>query len=337
MASITLPRFVAFADRITSLQQFDITTLFTTNMTSRGQMPQYIVLPRTAAFRSQDKNRIITRFAPSPNGPLHLGHAHAAICAHDFARAHGGHFLLRIEDIDGTRSRQEHIDGILADMKWLGLDWDGDVIFQSTRVDSYKAALERLEAMGLIYRCRCTRSEIAEAIAQKPVPHGPDGPVYPGTCRGKDIDETAEHCWRLDMAAAIRQAGLIRWTDLAAGEQIADPALFGDVVLWRKDAPASYHLAATLDDAADNVSVVVRGKDLFAYTAVHVLLQKLLGLLQPLYWHHELLLDDKGEKLAKSRDSAALSERRIAGEDGERLTDMLREGKLPLGISLSNA
>jgi glutamyl-Q tRNA(Asp) synthetase len=314
-------------------------------------MPQYIVLPRTATLMSQadqdasviwEPANILTRFAPSPNGPLHLGHAYAAICAHDFARAQGGCFLLRIEDIDGTRSRPEHIDGIVRDLRWLGLDWDGpngdgEVIFQSTRIASYRAALERLNEMGLVYRCRCTRSEIAQAIKQSRVPHGPDGPVYPGTCRGREIDDGSQYCWRLDMAAAMQRAGLTKWTDLAGGEQIADPALFGDIVLWRKDAPASYHLAATLDDAADGVTHVVRGQDLFAYTAVHVLLQKLLGLLQPLYWHHRLLIGENGEKLSKSKASAALAQRRGAGEDGEKLAAMIRSGQLPLGISLTDA
>ena len=169
-----------------------------------------------------------------------------------------------------------------------------------------------------------------------PVPHGPDGPVYPGTCRGRNIGEDQPFYWRLDTAKAIAQAGQHQWTDLAAGEQVADPALLGDIVLWRKDAPASYHLAATLDDAADGVTHVVRGMDLFAYTAVHILLQNLLGLERPLYWHHKLLLDESGEKLGKSRNAPSLKQRREAGEDGLALTQMLRAGKLPLGISHSD-
>ncbi|MFC4292917.1 tRNA glutamyl-Q(34) synthetase GluQRS [Sphingorhabdus arenilitoris] len=288
---------------------------------------------------SQDpKARIVTtRFAPSPNGHLHLGHAYAAICAHDFARAHGGRFLLRIEDIDGTRSRPEFVGGILADMQWLGLCFDGDVIFQSARVDSYRQALEQLHAMGLVYKCICTRGDIAAAIQAKAVRHGPDGPVYPGTCRGRDVPADKPYCWRLDMGKALDRAGPIGWTDLIAGDQFGDAAQFGDIVLWRKDAPASYHLAATLDDAADEITYIVRGKDLFAYTAVHRLLQNLLGLLQPAYWHHELFCDDNGEKLAKSRSSAALSALRAGGRDGKEIAQMLRSGKLPLGISLSNS
>ena len=277
-----------------------------------------------------------TRFAPSPNGRLHVGHAFSAMCAHDFARAFGGKFLLRIEDIDGTRSRPEHVDAILEDMAWLGLKHDGAVVFQSQRVAHYQAALNRLQAMGLVYRCWCTRSEIAEALKRKPVRHGPDGPVYPGTCRGK-AEGVGDYCWRLDMERALAMTGPFDWTDLVAGEQIANPALFGDVVLWRKDAPASYHLAATVDDAADGISHVVRGMDLFAYTAIHRLLQALLGLPQPIYWHHPLLLDDKGEKLAKSRLSRPLSELRAEGLSGIELVEQLRQGKLPLGIGVSTA
>jgi glutamyl-Q tRNA(Asp) synthetase len=277
-----------------------------------------------------------TRFAPSPNGRLHAGHAYSALCAHDFARAHGGKFLLRIEDIDGTRSRTEHVDAIIEDMRWLGLQWDGEVVFQSQRIEHYREALERLKAMGLIYRCRCSRSEIAEALKHQPVPHGPDGPVYPGTCKGRNAEE-GDHSWRIDMAAALERVGPLTWTDLAAGDQQADPMQFGDVVLWRKDAPVSYHLAATLDDAADGISHVVRGLDLFAYTAIHRLLQALLDLPEPVYWHHPLLLDEKGDKLAKSKLSQPLAELRAAGINGPDLIDSLRKGVLPLGISRSDA
>jgi glutamyl-Q tRNA(Asp) synthetase len=275
-----------------------------------------------------------TRFAPSPNGLLHIGHAYSAMCAHDFARAFGGRFRLRIEDIDGTRSRAEHIEAIQRDLIWLGLGWDADVVFQSQRVDRYAAALEQLKAMGLVYRCWCTRSEIAAVLKDRPVLHGPDGPVYPGTCRGAERLGD-DYCWRLDMAAAVERVGPIGWTDLAAGPQQADPMQFGDVVLWRKDAPASYHLAATLDDAADDISHVVRGQDLYAYTAIHRLLQAVLDLPVPIYWHHPLLLDEKGEKLAKSRLSQPLADLRRAGADGPELMAALRAGELPIGISRS--
>jgi glutamyl-Q tRNA(Asp) synthetase len=276
-----------------------------------------------------------TRFAPSPNGRMHVGHAFSAMCAHDFARTFGGKFLLRIEDIDGTRSRAEHVAAIIEDMQWLGLQHDGEVIFQSQRIGAYAAALERLKAMGLVYRCWCTRSEIADALKHKPVRHGPDGPVYPGTCRGRR-DGQGDFCWRLDMAAAVARTGSLGWTDLVAGPQQTDPLQFGDVILWRKDAPASYHLAATLDDAADGISHVVRGLDLFAYTTIHRILQALLGLAEPLYWHHPLLLDEKGEKLAKSRLSRPLAELRAEGISGIALVQQLRQGQLPLGIATSN-
>jgi glutamyl-Q tRNA(Asp) synthetase len=285
-------------------------------------------------FESQSVSA--TRFAPCPNGMLHVGHAFSALCAHDFARGCGGNFYLRIEDIDGTRSRTQHVEAILADMRWLGLAWDGEVVFQSRRVARYAKALQQLKAMGLVYRCWCTRSEIADALKAQPVPHGPDGPVYPGTCRGIER-QGDDYCWRLDMAAAVALAGPLSWTDLAAGVQQADPLQFGDVVLWRKDAPASYHLAATLDDAADGISHVVRGMDLFAYSAIHRLLQALLNLPVPVYWHHPLLLDEKGEKLAKSRLSQPLAQLRDQGADGPALVAALRIGELPLGISRSSA
>ena len=201
-------------------------------------------------------------------------------------------------------------------------------------VASYKAALDRLNDMGLVYRCWCTRSEIAEALKHKPVRHGPDGPVDQRSCKGK-VDGAGDFAWRLDMERVLAGIGSIGWTDLIAGPQIADPMLFGDVILWRKDAPASYHLAAILDDAADGISHAVRGMDLFAYTVIHRLLQVLLGLPEPVYWHHPLLLDEKGDKLAKSRLSKPLAELRAEGISGIALVDQLRQGKLPLGISVA--
>jgi len=283
------------------------------------------------------KGQAVTRFAPSPNGQLHLGHAFSALCAQQFAHAFGGQFRLRIEDIDGTRSRPEHVQAILADMRWLGLAHDGDVQFQSQHIARYVAARDRLNSEGLLYRCGCTRGDIAEALKHKSVPHGPDGPHYPGTCREQPFLGDAPYSWRLDVKKAVDLVGPLMWTDLAAGQQFVDPMAFGDVVLWRKDAPASYHLAATVDDAADGITYVVRGKDLFAYTAIHRLLQNLLDLPEPVYWHHPLLLDSADEKLAKSKSSPALSARRLAGESGTELMDNLRHRTLPLGISLSDA
>lgn len=277
---------------------------------------------------------IRTRFAPSPNGPLHLGHAWAAIVAHDLARARGGAFLLRIEDIDGARSRPELAAQCLADLAWLGIGWDAAPVMQSARLDSYAAAGERLKAMGLLYPCRCTRAQIAAAATVI----GPDGPVYPGTCRDRAVDP-AGAAWRLDMAKAAALAGPLTWTDELAGAQDATPAIFGDVVLLRKEAPASYHLAATLDDAADGVTLVTRGADLFAATHVHRLLQALLDLPVPVWHHHGLLVerdvDGHVRKLAKRRGSPSLADRRRAGEDGAALADALRAHRFPAGISLS--
>lgn len=272
---------------------------------------------------------IHTRFAPSPTGRLHLGHAWSAIQAHDAARAAGGRFTLRIEDIDGTRSRPEHVAAILADLEWLGLVWDGDVIFQSQRLPLYQAALDRLRAMGLLYPCFCTRADIAASLS---APHGPDGARYPGTCRGlADPDWSRPHSWRIDMAKAVAHTGPLVWHDDHAGTVTADPLAAGDVILARKDAPASYHLAVTVDDAAQGITHVVRGVDLFAATHVHRLLQALLDLPTPAYRHHPLLAGPDGARLAKRHGSPSLETMRLAGEDGRALAEQLRRGILPLG------
>lgn len=273
----------------------------------------------------------ITRFAPSPNGSLHLGHAFSAITAHDLAQAKGGRFLLRIEDIDGARSRDGLADEFRADLAWLGLEFD-EVPPQSTRFAAYTAAATRLRDMGLIYPCQCSRAEI---LAAKPE-IGPEGPVYPGTCKGRAIDEDARVSWRLDVAAALERTGQIEWHDDLAGQQAARPELLGDVVLVRRDEPASYHLAATLDDAADGVTLVTRGADLFAATHIHRLLQALLGLPVPRWHHHALLFDISGHKLAKRRGSASLADLRRRGADGHALAHGLRAGVLPAGISLGS-
>ena len=280
---------------------------------------------------------VISRFAPSPTGRLHLGHAFSALRAHEFARTRGGRFLLRIEDIDPTRCRPEHIAGIFEDLRWLGIDWDEEVVFQSERLPLYADALDWLGAQGLTYPCFCTRARIAaEIAASASAPHGratsPDGgPLYPGTCRALTEDErTARiaageaHGWRLDVAKAVAAAGPLSWRDAAAGEIVATPEIHGDVVLARKDAPTSYHLAVTIDDAAQGVTDVVRGEDLFAATHVHRLLQALFGLPTPLYHHHPLLLDDKGERLAKRAGSPTLASMRDEGADPAELVRGLR-------------
>ncbi len=277
---------------------------------------------------------IVTRFAPSPNGPLHLGHAYSAVVAHDLARERGGRFLLRIEDIDGARSRPELTDDFRRDLEWLGLEWD-EVPAQSTRLDSYEAAARRLMDDGLLYRCTCTRAEI-QALEPR---MGPEGLVYPGTCKGRHLDLARPSALRLDMDAAMARAGEIFWKDETAGRIAADPRELGDVVLVRKDAPASYHLAATLDDAADGVTLVTRGADLFFASHIHRLLQELLCLPVPTWHHHALLLEEDGKKLAKSRRSGerglGLKEMREAGEDGSALAQNLRMGQMPCGIALS--
>ena len=277
---------------------------------------------------------IVTRFAPSPNGPLHLGHAYSAIVAHDLATQADGRFLLRIEDIDGARSRPELADEFRRDLEWLGLEWE-EVPAQSTRLASYDAAARRLLDEGLLYPCTCTRAEI---MALEPK-IGPEGAIYPGTCKDCEVDPDKPAALRLDMAAAMERVGKLTWEDDEAGVQVADPCEFGDVVLVRKDAPASYHLAATLDDAADGVTLVTRGMDLFFASHIHRLLQALLGLPVPRWHHHPLLLDTEGRKLAKSRQSGelghGLAERREGGEDGRALAQRLRMGQMPCGITLS--
>ncbi|GAA4823283.1 tRNA glutamyl-Q(34) synthetase GluQRS [Sphingosinicella ginsenosidimutans] len=277
----------------------------------------------------------VTRFAPSPTGRLHLGHAYSALLAHDFARARDGAFLLRIEDIDPGRARAEHVDTIFGDLIWLGLEWDGEVTYQSERLPLYADALERLRAAGLVYPCFCTRADIAASAS---APHGPGGAVYPGTCRGlASPDLSLPHAWRLDMAAALgRVATPLAWIDNGV-EVIAQPAAFGDVVLARKDAPASYHLAVTVDDAAQGVTDIVRGRDLFAATHVHRLLQALLGLPVPVYHHHALLTDAQGRRLAKRHGAPAIADLRTGGTDPAELVASLRRGELPTGYSLGDA
>lgn len=273
----------------------------------------------------------VTRFAPSPTGRLHLGHAASAIRAHDFARRTGGRFLLRIEDIDGTRSREEHVAGIVEDLAWLGLDWDGPVVRQSQRLALYDAALDRLRKGGLVYPCVCTRADIAASLS---APHGPAGTIYPGTCRARAVDLSLPHCWRLDVARAVALAGPIAWHDAAVGMVEADPLAHGDVVLARKDAPASYHLAVTVDDAALSVTDVIRGDDLFASTHVHRLLQALLDLPTPRYHHHPLLTGADGKRLAKRDGAPSLADLRAGGADGAAVAADLRKA---IGLAGANA
>jgi glutamyl-Q tRNA(Asp) synthetase len=262
----------------------------------------------------------VTRFAPSPNGRLHLGHAFSALTAWDAARAADGRFLLRIEDIDGGRSRRELEAGIYEDLAWLGVRWEEPVRRQSEHLDEYAAALARLDAAGLLYPCFCTRREIETALT---APHGPEGSSYPGTCRGLDAAERAEriatgrpYARRLDLAAALARTGPLAFEESGASVSVDAPRLsreIGDVVLARKDVPASYHLAVVHDDALQGVTAVIRGVDLGFATPLHRLLQALLELPVPAYRHHRLVTDAAGKRFAKRDDAATLRSLREAG------------------------
>jgi len=276
----------------------------------------------------------VFRFAPSPNGHLHLGHALSALLNFEMARAAGGRLLLRIEDIDASRCRPEYETAIYEDLAWLGIGWEAPVRRQSAHFDDYRAALARLEALGLIYPSFESRGEIARVVAEReqqapdvPWPRDPDGaPLYPGTAKAlaaheRDalMDAGKPYALRLDMAAALARVGPLAWSESGegpAGETgtvAARPELWGDVVLARKDVPTSYHLAVTIDDAAQGISDIVRGQDLFWATGVHRLLQALLDLPAPKYHHHRLIRDSAGQKLSKSSESTALRALRNAG------------------------
>ena len=294
---------------------------------------------------TEKPQHVVTRFAPSPTGRLHVGHGWSALMAMDLAREAGGVMRLRIEDIDSARSRPEHVEEIVEDLRWLGVEWDGEIVHQSDRLDLYNSALELLRASGLLYPCFCTRAEIAAEIAASgSAPHGPDGPVYPGTCRHLTPEDRAERiefgqsrCWRLDMISALEEVGPLEWTDMDGGAVAAHPERAGDVVLARKDVPTSYHLAATIDDAEMGVTHILRGDDLRAATGIHRLLQALLGLPVPVYRHHPLLVNSEGKRLAKRTGGITLAELRDRGADPARLRDNLRHGRFPVGISVASA
>ena len=262
-----------------------------------------------------------TRFAPSPTGGLHLGHAFSALFAERSASESAGRFLLRIEDIDRGRCRPQFEAAILEDLAWLGLEWEEPIRRQSEHIDDYADALSRLEQKGLLYPCFCTRADIQREIAgSTQAPHGPDGPRYPGSCRNLTPDERAERhtkglpfARRLDMKRATAQAGPLFWDDQAMGRITAEPSLFGDVVLARKDVPTSYHLACTVDDHLQGVTLVTRGEDLSPSTHIHRLLQALLGLTTPGYHHHHLLTGDDGQRLATRNQATTLAALRAAG------------------------
>lgn len=274
----------------------------------------------------------LTRFAPSPTGFLHLGHAYSAL----FAARHGTRLLLRIEDIDAGRCRPEFETAILEDLAWLGLTWETPVRRQSEHMDDYATALDALDGLGVLYPCFCTRSDIhreIEAAGHAPheAPSGPDGPLYPGICRHLGATERAErmaagetYALRLDMAAAVAHCGALAWRDRDKGEQSATAKIFGDVVLARKDTPTSYHLAVTVDDHLQGVTLVTRGEDLFSASHIHRVLQALLGFEPPEYHHHSLLRGADGKRFAKRDKAATLRDLRNSGLTADAIRRQLR-------------
>ena len=268
---------------------------------------------------------VVTRFAPSPTGYLHIGHAYSALFA---AREAGcGRFLLRIEDIDPGRCRPEYTSAIIKDLAWLGLSWAEPVRRQSSHMDDYQRALDDLDAMGLLYPCFCTRADIRREIedagyAPHEIPNGPDGPVYPGTCRrlsarerSARIERGDTYARRLDMTAAVTKTGALAWVDPDHGEIPATPDIFGDIVLARKDVPTSYHLAVTVDDHLQGITLVTRGEDLMPASHLHRLLQDLLGLDVPEWRHHPLLTDERGKRFAKRDKAVTLRDMREASRN----------------------
>jgi glutamyl-Q tRNA(Asp) synthetase len=280
---------------------------------------------------------IVTRFAPSPSGRLHLGHAYSAAIGHAQAREAGGKFRLRIEDLDQTRCRPEFVAGIYEDLNWLGLGWDEPVLVQSDRTAAYEAALDELRDRSLVFACFCTRADIAQSLT---APHGDAATSYPGTCRTLPDDperrSSNPHCWRLNSAKALELAGLPRWSEKDGQSFAARVQDIGDAILARKDAPASYHLSCVVDDADSGVTMVVRGADLRASTSVQRLLQQLLGLPEPTYVHHPLITHEDGRRLAKRDLAPTLAAMRVSGVDGPGLAVDLLAGKLPLGFAFGH-
>lgn len=276
----------------------------------------------------------VTRFAPSPTGRLHLGHAFSAA----LGRSRGDNFRLRIEDLDQGRSRPEFVEGIFEDLRWLGIEWDEPVLVQSQRTAIYEEALEALRDRGLVYACFCTRADIAQSLT---APHGDAATSYPGTCRPLPDDPerraTTPHCWRLDSAKALEIAGLPSWTEADGSRFGASASQIGDAILARKDAPSSYHLSCVIDDAASGVTTVVRGADLRPSTPIQRVLQELLGMPEPTYLHHRLVTHEDGRRLAKRDLAPTLAAMRAAGVDGRELADVLTKGQLPLGFAFSEA
>lgn len=283
----------------------------------------------------EPRQAVIMRFAPSPTGRLHLGHAFSAMLSHDLARSRAGWFVLRIEDIDSARCRPDFVDAIVEDLRWLGIDWDA-LDIQTHHARQHATMLDQLRDLGLIYPCICNRSEIAASAS---APHGNAGSVYPGTCRERVMaaQETRPTAWRLDVGKAVALTGSLSWYDADAGTVAADPLAGGDVVVARKGSGATYHLAAVADDATAGVTHVVRGVDLFAATHVQRLLQALLDLPVPRYRHHRLIAGPDGKRLAKRTPGSTLADLRKAGVDPAVLCDDLRKHRLPVGFGWVHA
>ena len=277
---------------------------------------------------------IVTRFAPSPSGRLHLGHAYSAAIGHAGARESAGKFRLCIEDLDQTRCRPEFVEGIFEDLRWLGIEWDEPVLRQSERTAAYKAALDGLKLRGLAFACFCTRADIAQSLT---APHGDAATSYPGTCRNLPDDPERRamtpHCWRLNSTRALELTKLPSWTEADGSTFAAKASDIGDAILARKDAPASYHLSCVVDDAGSGVTTVVRGADLRPSTPIQRLLQQLLGLPEPTYLHHPLVTHEDGRRLAKRDLAPTLAAMREGGVNGPRLAADLLAGKLPLGFA----
>jgi len=277
---------------------------------------------------------VTTRFAPSPSGLLHIGHAWSALQGFRAARAHpDGRFLLRIEDIDTDRCRPEYEQAILDDVAWLGLDWDGPVRRQSEHLDDYQTALDHLEALDLVYPCFCTRQEIREEVrASVSAPHGPLGLIYPGTCRQLTpsvrrarLESDTPYALRLDMRKAIARVSPLSWNELGKGRIYVDISLVGDVVVARKETATSYHLTVAVDDNIQGITLVTRGRDLFHATHVHRMLQALLGYRAPDYLHHEVLVDAEGKRFAKRDHAVTIQALREAGHTPEEVIAMAEQ------------
>ncbi len=274
-----------------------------------------------------------TRFAPSPSGLLHLGHAYASLNARALADEHGGECLLRIEDVDTTRCKAAFIDAIVEDMDWLGICFDGEIVLQSERLGLYADALERLKGMEVVYPCFCSRKEIAAELEELGrAPQGEQMDPYPGTCKRMSPDERdflisqgKPHSWRLDCRKVAEMTGVLPWHDMRFGDQLARPESIGDIILGRKDCAASYHIAVVTDDAAQGISHVCRGEDLLPATHLHRTLQALLGLDVPVWFHHPLIADSSGKRLAKRNNSLSVRQMRENGMTREMVFDLLNK------------